>query len=115
MTTTDGLPSGFDARTRLREQQRLENEQLTAVLSAETKLEAEQRRYEAAVERAATQLADKRAFRDAQIVALIELAGVPRTSSLVGLRQADLTRLKRAHNRAGESTNDRSAKPDTGV
>jgi hypothetical protein len=115
MTNTNGLPAGFDARARLREQQRRENEQLTAVLSAETRLEAEQRRYEAAVDRAAAQLADKRAFRDAQIVALIELAGVPRTSSLVGWRQAELTRLKRAHDRASESTNDRGAKADTGV
>jgi hypothetical protein len=115
MTKTDGLPSGFDARARLREQQRRESEQLTAVLSAETRLEAEQRRYEAAVDRAATQLADKRAFRDAQIVALIDLAGVPRTSILVGWRQADLTRLKRAHNRDSERTSDRGAKPDARV
>ena len=115
MTNANGLPAGFDARARLREQQRRENEQLTAVLSAETRFEAEQRRYEAAVDRAATQLADKRASRDAQIVALIDLAGLPRTSSLVGWRQADLARLKRAHNRDGERTSDRGAKPDTGM
>jgi pantothenate synthetase len=115
MTSTRRLPTGFDARARLREQQRRENEQLSAVLSAETRLAAEQRRYESAVNRAARQLAGKRAFRDAQVVALVEVAGVLRTSTLLGWRQADLTRLRRAHDRDGERTSDRGAKPDTGV
>jgi hypothetical protein len=86
-----------EARSRLRERQRTENERLSNVLAAEGRMSNQQAKSEAAVQRALAALAAKQSMYESAIIALIEVSGVKRAAILLDRAESDLNRLVREH------------------
>lgn len=93
------MPLTFEARERLRNQQRQEAIQLEAVLAAQRRLASERNKAGRIIERAELGVAAKQAGLDVAVVGLVETSGLARAAVLLGRSAADLARLVRAERR----------------
>lgn len=93
------MPQTFEARERLRDQQRQETIRLEAVLAAQRRLAAQREKADRAIAQAEQGVAAKRYEVDRAVAALVETSGLPRSALLLERSEADLARLARAERR----------------
>lgn len=105
---TAAMPQTFEARERLRDQQRQEASRLEAVLTAQRRLAAERAKADRAIAKAELGVAAKQADVDRAVVSLVETSGLARASALLARSEAELARLRaeyrRANGRGGRET-----------
>jgi len=94
--SANATPVSPTARTRLREQQKREQELLAAVLAADARLDVQRSKHVRAVARADEELAAVLTQRDECVSLLIGAAGKVRTAALLDLSPAEVARLLRA-------------------
>jgi hypothetical protein len=95
------MPFDRDARARLRQQQKREQDLLSAVLAADTRLEAQRLKHRRSVERADQELSTVQTNRDDCVRDLLNSAGISRTAELLALPKSDLARLSRSGSNGG--------------
>jgi pantothenate synthetase len=93
------LPLTVEARERLRNQQRVEAQQLDSLLTAQRRLARERAKAERAIGKAQRAVASRQSEVDAAIVRLVESSGVPRVAVLLGRAESQIAALVRAERR----------------
>ena len=102
--TDTAMPVTFEARERLRNQQRQEAVHLEALLAAQRRLVAQREKADRVIARAEQHIAVRQAEVDRAVLALIETSGVTQTALLLGRTKADIARLARVERRRSAAT-----------
>jgi hypothetical protein len=103
------MPQTFEARARLRDQQRQEASRLDAVLAAQRRLATERAKADRAIAKAELGVAAKQGDVDRAVVSLVETSGLPRASALLARSESELARLRAEYRRASNGKRDRQA------
>jgi hypothetical protein len=98
--STAAMPQTFEARERLRDQQRQEAGRLEAVLAAQRRLATERAKADRAIAKAELGVAAKQADVDRAVVSLVETSGLARASALLARSESELARLRAEYRRA---------------
>jgi hypothetical protein len=103
------MPLTFEARERLRDQQRQEASQLETVLAAQRRLATEREKADRTIEKAEHGVAARQTDADSAVAGLVETSGVTRAAVLLGRSEAELARLARSERRRSTTKGGREA------